>query len=151
MNTTILFSYPLLALFRRIRRVDSLYAYLVMRDGFVPLRRREGYLSAIWKYDKYQIREKLTLRTRYGDKEYAGDLADMVLSSSDEICQFFQTKLEEEYESSCERLVELYKKWNDEDFDNLWIAEFNEKYGEKHIYAKTQKKYNEDFNNRCPV
>jgi len=113
MSTTILFSYPLLALFRRIRRVDSRYAYLVTRDGFVPLKRREGCLSAIWRYvvcgDWYESYEP----NLYFEKK--------VLDTYEHVSAFFeQLMLKEEYDEPIEETFgELGKLW-DEKYDEMY-------------------------------
>ena len=86
MNVSILWSYPFV--FRRVRRVDSRYAYLVVRDGYVPLRRREGLLCRCLPYDVY------------GEWEYNYDptapqeyFENLVLKDIDDVSTFFQTQM----------------------------------------------------------
>jgi hypothetical protein len=120
MQTRILFSYPLLAVARRIRRVDSRYAYLVVRDGYVPLRRREGCFSTIWRYEKYGE-----------DKYNSGSFYYFVLSDHNEVSSFFQTRVQEEYADNYEGFEEL---------GVLWDKRFDELYGVRKI-VKQKRKY----------
>ncbi len=118
-DTQILWSYPLLALARRIRRVDSKYAYLVVKDGFVPLRRREGTLSVLWRYDVFlgkQMKKSLIEDLYY---EVLTNLP-AVLKDYDEVSTFFQTQLQEEYAEKVEK----------EDYGKVWDEKFKEMYGE---------------------
>lgn len=120
-DTQVLWSYPLLALARRVRRVDSRYAYLVVKDGFVPLRRREGVLSVILRYKKYKHNHYET---------HNPILVDTVLSDYDEVSTFFQTKLEEEYAEEIEK----------DDYGKLWDKKFDELYGMRKILVDSSEK-----------
>ncbi len=112
MNTRILFSYPLV--FHRVRRVDSRYAYLVVRDGFVPLRRREGCFSTILRYEKYG-----EWKSNYDPTAPSEYFEEVVLSDYDEISSFFQIRLQEESADNYEGFEELGRLW-DERFDDLY-------------------------------
>jgi hypothetical protein len=142
MTTTILFAYPLLAFFRRIRRVDARYAYLVVRDGFVPLKRREGCLSAILRYEKYVARPKQ--RMRFGDIEYLTDVVDVLLSDYEEISSFFQTILQEEYDEPIEESFSELGK--------LWDKKYDEMYGiGKAVRERLAKRQREKELKRCQL
>ena len=80
-NLNVLWSYPFV--FRRVRRVDSRYAYLVVRDGYVPLRRREGLFCRCLPYDVY------------GESKWNGDLyfEKVRLKEIDDVSTFFQTQM----------------------------------------------------------
>lgn len=86
MNVSILWSYP--CVFHRIRRVDSRYAYLVVDEGYVPLRRREGVLCRCLPYDVYG-------EWKWNAVEY---FEKVLLKDFDEVSTFFQTQMmKEEY------------------------------------------------------
>lgn len=99
-NTSILLTslrvwfYP--CVLRRIRRVDAKYAYLVVKDGYVPLlaeprqgRRREGVLRAFLPYVKYG---------KWLDGHETHYFITLILDTIDELSNFFQTRmLNEEY------------------------------------------------------
>lgn len=108
-DTQILWSYPLI--FHRVRRVDSRYAYLVVKDGYVPLKRREGML---WKYVKYG-----EWRSNYDPTAPSEYFEKVVLSDYDEVSTFFQTKLQEEYVDNYEGFEELGVLW-DKKYDELY-------------------------------
>lgn len=120
-DTKVLWSYPFI--FHRVRRVDAKYAYLVVKDGFVPLRRREGVLSVLWRYDVFlgkQMKESLIEDLYY---EVLTNLP-AVLSDYDEVSTFFQTKLEEEYAEEIENETDVSR------YGKLWDEKFKEMYGE---------------------
>ena len=85
-DTQILWSYPLV--FHRIRRVDAKYAYLVVKDGFVPLRRREGVFCKLFPYERYMCQPKQ--RVIYGDLEYCDNYVTVKLTSKDSLFTFLQ-------------------------------------------------------------
>lgn len=116
MNTHILFSYPVV--FHRVRCVDSRYAYLVVRDGYVPLRRREGCFSTIWRYEKY-VKNYSEFRD-CGMSKYTYD-ANIILRKYDDVSDFFHTRIiEEEYDDVVEESFgELGKLW-DKRYDELY-------------------------------
>lgn len=121
-DTKVLWSYPFI--FHRIRRVDAKYAYLVVKDGFVPLRRREGVFSVFLPYDKYV--SKRMFITGYGTKEYTEKEYNLELETIDDISSFFQTKLEEEYAEEIEC----------DDYGKLW----DEMYGMRKILVDSSEK-----------
>lgn len=115
-DTRILWSYPFV--FRRIRRVDAKYAYLVVNDGYVPLRRREGCLSVLLPYVKYG-----EWKTCY-DETY--DFVNLVLETLDDVSDFFQTQMEDEY------LLE--EEYDVSEYGKIWDVRFDEMYGmRKHV------------------
>lgn len=129
-DTSILWSYPFV--FRRVRRVDAKYAYLVVKDGYVPLRRREGVLRAFLPYEKYG---------RFTVSSAGYDFTNKVIENIDELCSFFQTQMEEEYM--------LEEKYDVSEYGKLWDNMFEEKYGmnEKEEYLSTVK-FEEEYDVR---
>lgn len=116
-DTQILWFYPFV--FHRIRRVDSRYAYLVVKDGYVPLRRREGMLNVLWRYDVFLGKQ---MKNSLIEDLYYEVLTNLpaVLSDYDEVSTFFQTQLQEEYAEKVEK----------EDYGKVWDEKFKEMYGE---------------------
>ena len=113
-DTQILWSYP--CVFHRIKRVDAKYAYLVVNDGYIPLRRREGCLSVLWKYEAYT--NLFSALIDCGMTKYK-----LILETLDEISSFFQMQMEDEYLLEEEYDISAYGKMWEEMFDEMYSVQ----------------------------